>query len=78
MEFSLRLCGDVLVELLQYGDRHRLIKIERVGSRFHRIMEDFFGVRPLIRYDLQLGPVWYDYFVKYLYSINVLKLATLG
>ena len=50
----MRLCGDVLFEVLCYGDRCRLTKLERVGGRFHRIVENFFGRMPSLRLNLSL------------------------
>ena len=47
-EFIIRLCHDVLVEALLFGDRRQLIKLERVGRRFHRIIEDFFRRIPFL------------------------------
>ena len=48
-EFFVRLCLDVLFELLSFGNRRRLSKLERVGRRFHRMVENFFGKAPFIR-----------------------------
>ena len=48
-EFILRLCRDVLLEALLFGDRRRLTKLERVGLRFHRLIENFFKQRPFLR-----------------------------
>ena len=54
IEFFVRLCGDVILKVLRYGNRRRLIKLERVGLRFHLIVENFFGVVPFLRLDLLL------------------------
>ena len=62
-----RLCGDVFVEVLSYGERRRLIKLERVGRRFHRCTEAFFAKTPIIRLNLIL--ITDFWFVFWLYSI---------
>lgn len=54
IEFFIRLCGDVLVEVLCYGHRRRLIKLERVGRRFQAIVENFFGKKPFLGLDIKL------------------------
>ena len=48
-EFIVRLCMDALLEVLGYGDRRRLIKLERIGRRYHRMIENFFNEAPFIR-----------------------------
>ena len=40
---------DVLLEVLGYGDRRRLIKLEQIGQRYHRMIEHFFKEAPFIR-----------------------------
>ena len=70
LEFIVRLCHDVLLEALLFGDRRRLTKLERVGRRFHRIIEDFLQHAPFLRLDLILDPEYY-----YIYLIfHCLKL----
>ena len=48
-EFIVHLCMDVLLEVLTYGNRRRLIKLERIGRRYHRMIEQFFKEAPFIR-----------------------------
>ena len=54
--FIVRLCHDVLLEALLFGDRRRLTKLERVGRHFYRIIEEFFQQMPFLRLDLILDP----------------------
>ena len=54
-EFIVRLCSDVLLELLLFGDRRRLTRLERVGRRFHLSIENFFSERPFLRLGLQIS-----------------------
>ena len=51
-EFIVRLCSDVFLEALVFGDRHRITKLERVGRRFHLNIENFFKERPFLRLGL--------------------------
>ena len=53
--FVVRLCHDVLLEVLIFGDRRRLTKLERVGRRFHLSIENFFSERPFLRLGLQIS-----------------------
>ena len=54
IEFIVRLCHDVLLEVLFFGDRRRLTKLERVGRRLHQINENFFKEKPFLRPNLQI------------------------
>ena len=48
LEFFVRLCRDVLLELLMFGERRRITKLEGIGRRFHQISENFFEQIPLL------------------------------
>ena len=48
-KFIVRLCMDALLEVLGFGDRRRLIKLERIGQRYHQMIEHFFKEAPFIR-----------------------------
>ena len=63
-EFIVRLCSDVFLEALVFGDRHRITKLERVGRRFHLSIENFFKERPFLRLELRIDGL-------YLFSINI-------
>ena len=54
IEFVVRLCGDVLVEILRYGSRRRLTKLERVGRRFNWIVGRCYPEVPYLRLNLAL------------------------
>ena len=56
-EFVVRLCHDVLLEVLFFGDRCQLTKSERIGRLFHRIIEDYreFKESPFLRLRLRLA-----------------------
>ena len=54
------LCGDVLLEVLSWGDRRRLTKLERIGRRFHWSVVKFFGEMPFLRLNFELTTTtWY-------------------
>ena len=61
-EFIVRLCRDVFLEALLFGDRHRLTKLERVDRRIHLNIESFFKKRPFLRLGLQIYPYIFIYF----------------
>ena len=54
IEFYLTLCFDVILEVIQFGDRRRLTKMERVGRRFHHLIEKWFGEKPFLHLDMRL------------------------
>ena len=56
LTFLLKLCGDVLHEVLCFGNRQRLTALERVGRRFYRIVESFFPTKPFQSVNLTLHP----------------------
>ena len=58
----LRLCFDVLLEVLRFGKRHSLCKLERVGRHFHCVIENFFPDVPFFRLDLDLKPMFVSFF----------------
>ena len=62
VEFYLTLCFDVLVEIIRFGNRRRLTKLEGVGRRFHLLIEKWFGEKPFLRLDiLELEPGFVDF-----------------
>ena len=53
-QFFVSLCADVLSDVLSFGTRHWLAKLERIGRRFHRIVGNFFYKAPIIQLNLEL------------------------
>ena len=53
-QFFIAICNDVLVEILSFGSRLRLGKLELVGRRFKLTVENFFCKRPSIRLGFNL------------------------
>lgn len=63
MEFIVLLCRDVLIEVLCYGTRYQLVRLEKVGKRFHQVVENYFGNVPFIRLNLNINPEIRDFYV---------------
>ena len=55
-KFIVRCCHKILLEVLLFGDRRMLAKLERIGRQFYRITEDSFEQRPFLRFCLQIDP----------------------
>ena len=63
IEFYLRLCFDVLFEVFRFGCRRKLTKLERVGHRFHWLVENYFPDVPFLRLNLELRPRFVSIFL---------------
>ena len=55
MKFFVCLCFDVFFEVLLSGNRRQLVKLERIGRRFHIVIDQKLGVKPFLRFNLS----WY-------------------
>ena len=56
VQFFVILCHDVFFEVLRWGNRRQLAKLERVGKRFHWNVERWFLKTPFLRLDLLIVP----------------------
>ena len=54
--FYAKICFDILFEVLRFGDRRLLVKLERIGRRFHLIVEKYFDKMQFLRLDIGLYP----------------------
>ena len=54
IEFYLSLCFDVLFEVFRFGNRCKLVKLERIGRRLHCLVEKCFLDVPFLRLKLVL------------------------
>ena len=59
LEFIACLCHYVLLKTLLYGNRRRITKLERVGRRLHRIIENFFKQIPFLRLSIEVDPPYF-------------------
>ena len=55
-KFYVALCHDVLFEVLQRGNRRQLVKLQRIGRRFYRMIETYFKEKPFLRINFRLAP----------------------
>ena len=56
VEFLIRLCGDVLLDVLRWGNRYKLTVLEKNGRRFHWFIDRYFKEAPFLRLTLELIP----------------------
>ena len=57
VEFFLSiLCADILIEVLQFGNRRQLTKLAAVGQQFYLLIHAFFREKPFLRLNLELIP----------------------
>ena len=54
-QFSVKLCTDVFLDVLAFGNRRRLMKFERVGRRFYWSIENRFSKKPYLNIKLQFS-----------------------
>ena len=48
-----RLCMDVLGDVLQFGTRRHLSALERIGRNFHAVIADRFSTKPFLNLTLK-------------------------
>ena len=48
-----RLCFDVIGDVLQFGTRRHLSAFERIGRHFHAVIAERFAVKPFLALTLQ-------------------------
>ena len=54
-KYFVRSCFDVFFDVLRWGNRRQLAKLERIGRRFHIVIDNKLGVTPFLRINLE----WY-------------------
>ena len=59
-EFYVVLCLDNFMELLRFGCRRQLTKSERIGRRFHLMIENYLGKMPFLRLDVEFN-FWFHF-----------------
>ena len=70
VEFHVALCHDVLFEVLQCGNRRQILKLQRIGRRFYRMIETYFGVKPFLRLDFRFASR-FAYFLTFIFIISI-------
>ena len=61
VRFFVRLCSDVLLEVLSWGNRRRLALLEKLGRCFHCFIDGRFEEKPFLLLDLHIIP-WYIFY----------------
>ena len=59
IEFVVRLCSDAFFEVIYWGDRRQLTSLEKLGKRFHLLIDGWFEEAPFLRLDLYIAPLGY-------------------
>ena len=75
LEFFLFLCHDVFLEVIRWGNRRQLVKLERVGQQFHWNVERWFSKTPFLRLDLFLAPRFFDFILIFTYFPVFFRIA---
>ena len=70
VEFLIRLCHDVLFDVLRCGNRYQLADLEKNGRRFHWFIDRYFKAAPFLRLNLELVPQYL------LFTFTILKCDT--
>ena len=55
-EYFVIFCFDVFLDVLRFGNRRQLIKLEHIGRRLHLSVEKFFGEMPFLCLNLKIEP----------------------
>ena len=55
VQFVVRVCSDVFLEVLYWGDRRHLIKLEKIGRRLHWLIDGRFKRAPFLCLDIYIN-----------------------
>ena len=67
IHFVVRLCSDLIFEVLYWGDRRHLTSLEKLGKRFDLLIDGWFEEAPFLRLDLHIAPL------RYIFVINKVR-----
>ena len=74
IQFVVRLCNDILFDVIRFGNRRQLIELQRIGRHFQRFIDRNFRGSPLLILNLlqiNLQFVFLNYLIyNYLSIIN--------
>ena len=74
IQFVVRLCNDILFDVIRFGNQRQLIELQRIGRHFQRFIDRNFGSSPLLFLNLlqiNLQFVFLNYLIyNYLSIIN--------
>ena len=71
IQFVVRLCSDLFLDVLCWGDRRQLASLEKLGKRFHLLIDGCFEGTPFLRLDLYIEPK------RYIFVINKIRFLIL-
>ena len=52
IQFVVRLCNDILFDVIRFGNQRQLIELKRIGRHFQRFIDRNFGGSPLLMLSL--------------------------
>ena len=52
VQFVVRVCSDMFLEVLYWGDRRHLVELEKIGRRLHWLIDGHFKRAPFLCLDL--------------------------
>ena len=61
VQFVVRVCSDMFLEVLYWGDRRHLVELEKIGRRLHWLIDGRFKRAPFLRLDLFIKPRYSSY-----------------
>ena len=70
IQFLVRLCSDVFLDVICWGNRRQLKELEKIGRRLHWLIDGRFKRAPFLRLDLFIKP-------RYLFSLKFRKFKLL-
>ena len=68
VQFVVRLCSDVFLEVLYWGDRRHLTKLEKIGRYLHWLIDGRFKRAPFLSLDLYIN--WRVFYIKISFEIS--------
>ena len=61
IEFAVRLCSDVFLDVLRWGNRRQLAALKKIGRRLHWQIDGCFRKAPFLCLDLKISPRYHFY-----------------
>ena len=72
IQFVVRLCSDVFLDVLDWGNRRQLAELEKLGRRFLLFIDRWFEEAPFLRLNL-LIETWY--FIVYSIDSDLMRVG---
>ena len=68
VQFVVRVCSDVFLEVLYWGDRRHLVELEKIGRRLHWLVDGHFKQAPFLCLDLYI--YWRVFYIKISFVVS--------